>query len=151
VLLLRTITLVAEAGSIMAERHTSILKPFVTGDVTEWFQRFEICYTANTWNDDVKVVKLSMLLEGEALAVWLELSDEDKKECKGAPIKECDAHSLDEFHQQKLQPGESLFVFLRNCLVGLCQGLWQMHVSSFCFISCWRACLGNKHANTCLW
>jgi len=68
----------------MAERHTSILKLFHTGDVTECFQRFEICCAANTWNDEVKAFKLPMLLEGETLAIWLELSDDDKKDYEKA-------------------------------------------------------------------
>jgi len=63
----------------MAERHISIPKPFSTGNVTKWFQWFEICPTANSWEDGVKAVKLPMLLEGEALADWLELSDETRK------------------------------------------------------------------------
>ena len=40
----------------MAERHASISKPFSIGNVTEWFQRFEICCRANTWNDETKAV-----------------------------------------------------------------------------------------------
>ena len=51
----------------MMERHVSIPKPFSTGDITEWFQRFEICCKANGWNDETKAVKLPTLLEGEAL------------------------------------------------------------------------------------
>jgi len=108
----------------MAERHISIPKPFSTGDVTEWFQRFEICCAANTWNDEVKAVKLLTLLEGKALAVWLELSDDDKKDYKKAKerllksMMPMEFISLDEFHQRKLRQGESLPVFymtLRNC------------------------------------
>ena len=108
----------------MAERHISIPKPFSNGDVTEWFQRFEICCAANTWNDEVKAVKLLTLLEGKALAVWLELSDDDKKDYKKAKerllksMMPMEFISLDEFHQRKLRQGESLPVFymtLRNC------------------------------------
>ena len=62
----------------MAERHVSIPKPFSTGDITEWFQRFEICCRANGWNNEAKAVKLPTLLEGEAIAVWLELSEEEQ-------------------------------------------------------------------------
>ena len=104
----------------MAERHISIPKPFSTGDVTEWFQRFEICCAANSWNDEVKAVKLPTLLEGEALAVWLELSDDDKKDYKKAKEHLCKSMmpmefiSLEEFHQRNLRPGESLSVFLHD-------------------------------------
>ena len=32
----------------------------------------------NQWNDATKAVKLPMLLEGEALAIWLGLSEEEQ-------------------------------------------------------------------------
>ena len=62
----------------------------------------------------MKTVKLPTLLEGEALAVWLELSDDDKKDYKKAKehllksMMPMEFISLDEFHQRKLRPGESL-------------------------------------------
>ena len=46
-----------------------------SGDVREWFLRFEICSKANKWSKETMSLKLSTLLEGEALAVWVELSD----------------------------------------------------------------------------
>ena len=42
------------------------------------FKRFEICSKANQWNDATKAVKLLTLLEGEALAIWLGLSEEEQ-------------------------------------------------------------------------
>lgn len=63
-----SITLVAEVW-LMAERHVSISKPFSTGDITKWFQRFEIRCRANGCNDETKAVRLPTLLEGEALAM----------------------------------------------------------------------------------
>ena len=62
----------------MAEKHISLPKPFASGDAKEWFQRFEICCNANRWNNDTKAVKLPTLLEGEAIAVWLELTAEQQ-------------------------------------------------------------------------
>ena len=59
-------------------KHISIPKTFSSGDTDKWFSRFEICSMANEWNAATKAAKLPTLLEGEALAVWLELSDEDK-------------------------------------------------------------------------
>ena len=91
----------------MAERHVSIPKPFSTGDITEWFQRFEICCRANGWNDEAKDVKLPILLEGEAIAVWLELSEEEQGEYKTAKKLLCKKLmpmkfiSLDDFHKRK--------------------------------------------------
>ena len=61
--------------------HVSVLKSFSEGDAREWFQRFEICCLMNQWNNETK---LPTLLEGEALACWLELSDEQKADYKVA-------------------------------------------------------------------
>ena len=84
------ITLVAEddftGGIRTSERqiHVSVPKPFPTGDVSEWFTRYEICSIANGWNDEQKALKLPILLEGEALALWLELAEEEQKDYKQA-------------------------------------------------------------------
>ena len=55
----------------VSNRHISILKSFSEGNAHEWLQRFDICYQANGRSDEVKVLKLPTLLEGEVLAVWL--------------------------------------------------------------------------------
>ena len=62
-----------------SNRHISIPKSFAEGNVHEWFVCFDICCQANGWNDEMKALKLPTLLEGEALAVWLELSQEEQK------------------------------------------------------------------------
>ena len=41
------------------------LKQFDSGDVQEWFQRFEICCRANEWNEESKALKFSTLFQGE--------------------------------------------------------------------------------------
>ena len=102
----------------MAEKHISIPKPFSSGDIGEWFQRFEICCKANSWDDAKKALKLPTLLEGEGLAVWLELSEEDQadyKVTKGkmvAKMAPMGFVSLDDFHKRSLHPGEALSVYL---------------------------------------
>jgi len=104
----------------MAEKHISIPKPFCTGDISEWFLKFEICCKANTWNAETKAVKLPTLLEGEALAVWLEMSEEDQTDYKKAKEKLCkkltpmEFVSLDDFHKRKLRPGEALSLFYHD-------------------------------------
>ena len=111
----------------MAEKHISIPKPFCTGDISEWFLKFEICSKANTWNAETQAVKLPTLLEGEALAVWLEMSEEDQADYKKAKEKLCkkltpmEFVSLDDFHKRKLRPGEALSVFYHDLkkLLGL--------------------------------
>ena len=86
-------------------RHISVLKPFASGDVSERCQRFEICSKANDWDNATMALKLPTLLEGEALSVWLELTDEQQKDYKAAK-KELVAKmapirftSLEEFHR----------------------------------------------------
>eukprot|EP00731_Ephydatia_muelleri_P019887 Em0012g712a len=72
----------------MAEqRHVSIPKPFASGDAGEWFKRFEICCKANAWDEKAKVLKLPTLLEGEALATWMELSEDEQGDYGGAKQK----------------------------------------------------------------
>lgn len=104
----------------MANRHISLPQVFADGDPQEWFQRFEICCTANEWDAQTKALKLPTLLEGEALAVWLDLSEADRKDyqvakekilAKMAPVGFV---SLGDFHSRKLKPGESLSVFLHE-------------------------------------
>ena len=68
-------------------RHISLPKPFASGDVNEWCQRFEICSKANEWNNATMALKLPTLLEGEALAVWMELTEDEQKDYKVAKKK----------------------------------------------------------------
>ena len=70
-----------------AHQHISIPKPFSEGNTREWFQRFKICCRANGWSDEVKALKLPTLLEGEALAVWLKLTEEEQKDIARAKEK----------------------------------------------------------------
>lgn len=104
----------------MAERHISLPKPFSSGDVKDWFQRFEICARANGWEVGTKAKKLPTLLEGEALAVWLELTNEEQEdyaEAKKAMEKAMMPMtfvSLDDFHRRKLRPGEALSLYVHD-------------------------------------
>ena len=62
----------------MAERHVSLPKPFASGDAHDWFKQFDICCRANGWDAATKTLKLPTLLEGEALAVWSDLEEEQQ-------------------------------------------------------------------------
>ena len=75
-------------------KHISVPRLFESGDITEWLSRFKICTKANGWDAAVKAVKLLTLLEGEALAVWL-----DKLKRKLAPKG---FSSLEAFHTLNL-------------------------------------------------
>ena len=104
----------------MAERHISLPKPFSSGDVKDWFQRFEICATANGWKEEDQAIKLPTLLEGEALAIWLELTADQQKDYTVSKREIQNAMmpvgfvSLDEFHRRKLRPGEAIPVFVHD-------------------------------------
>ena len=104
----------------MATSHVSLPKPFSTGDAVEWFQRYEICSRANSWDDDKKALKLPTLLEGEALAIWLELTEEEQKDYNVTKKKIIEAImpmrfvSLQDFHQRALLPGESLAMYVHQ-------------------------------------
>ena len=104
----------------MAQKHVSLPRPFECGNVNEWLTRFEICSKANGWDNAVKAVKLPTLLEGEALAVWLDLTEDEQKDysvtvdklkTKLAPTG---FSSLEAFHTRKLQSGEALSLFVQD-------------------------------------
>jgi hypothetical protein len=88
-------------------------KPFASRDATEWFKRFDICSTANNRNNATKALKLLTPLEGEALAIWLELGERERSDYGTARTRILEAMtpmgfvSLDAFHGRKLHPGEA--------------------------------------------
>ena len=86
----------------MAERHISVPKLFASRDVNEWFKRYEICCKANGWNDATKALKLPTLLEGEALTVWLELSE--KQQQSYATAKKDDTDELSGIAADQVRP-----------------------------------------------
>jgi len=104
----------------MAERHVSLPKPFSSGDVKEWFQRFEICVRANGWDAAANAKKLPTLLEREALAVWLELTDDQQKDYAATKkameeaMMPMNIFLLDEFHRRKLCPGEGISLYAHD-------------------------------------
>ena len=102
----------------MAATHVSIPKSFSSGDAREWFQKFEICSDSNGWDRAKKAKKLPTLLEGEALAAWMELTEEEKRDFgvvkeklirKLAPLEFV---SLEQFQKRAIFPGESIGMYL---------------------------------------
>ena len=94
----------------------SVPKQFSEGSPVDWFQRFEICCNANSWGRS----ESQEATEGEALAVWLELSEDEQKDYKVAKAKILERMgpvqfvSMDDFHRCRLLPGESLSVFIHE-------------------------------------
>ena len=118
----------------MADKHISLPKPFSSGNASDWLKRFEICSTANSWSDEMKAKKLPTLLEGEALAVWLEMTAEDQANyttVRETLINKMSPEafvSLDEFHQRKLHPGESVTLYAHELKKLLGQAMPELEV-----------------------
>ena len=70
-----------------SNKHISVPKPLAEGDPTNWFLKYEICCVANKWGDELKAKKFPTFLEGEALAIWLELSTEQQASYDAAKAK----------------------------------------------------------------
>lgn len=60
--------------------HVSLPRVFSTGNFKEWIVRFKICADSNGWEEAKRHTKIATFLEGEALAVYLELTDVDKED-----------------------------------------------------------------------
>ena len=101
-------------------KHISLPSTFLSGNITEWFMCFEICSKSNKWNEATQAFKLPTLLAGEAMASWLELSEEEQQDYKLSKrklIKKLTPLSfatLDEFHARKLRPDEALLLFTQD-------------------------------------
>ena len=121
----------------MAERHISLPTPFSSGDVKDWFQRFDICARANGWEAGTKAKKLPTLLEGGALAAWLELTykqQEDYTKVKKAMEKAMmpmSFVSLDKFHCRSLRPGKAVSLYVHDLRKLL------THALALCYTSFW--------------
>ena len=91
-------------------KHISLSTPFSNFDPVEWFRRFEICCRANNWGAEMKAKKFPTLLEGEAIAVRLELMSEEQDTYDTAKKKIIErmvpAHfmSLTDFHKRIFCP-----------------------------------------------
>ena len=104
----------------MVSKHVSLPSAFSEGDPTEWFKRFEICSASNDWDSAMRAKKMPTLLEGEALAVCLDLGEDDQKdynEAKKKIIARLAPMSfvwLDNFQARRLRSVESLPMFVHT-------------------------------------
>ena len=106
----------------MTDKHVSLPRLFQNGDIQQWVQKFEICAAANGWNDRTKALKVPTLLEGEALAVFLKMKEEDKSNYQKVKEaleneflpEEARFQAMKEFETRKQLPGESPHLFLFN-------------------------------------
>ena len=76
-----SITLVAGNDQCNTSQFTE--KVFGLGKASEWSKCFEICCDDNGWENDkmyIVILKLPTFLEGEALALWLELMVDEQKD-----------------------------------------------------------------------
>ena len=82
--------------------------------------KYEICCDANEWEDGIKANKLLTLLEGEALAICLELTTEEKADYVTSKAKITARMApgrfvfLDDFRARRLNSGEPLPVFVHK-------------------------------------
>ena len=106
----------------MSGKHVSLPQPFSGGDWNEWLLRFDICAEANGWENDIRVVKLPTLLEGEALAVFTEIGEDERKDYpkvtnilqKAFHPTESQFSVLKQFEKRQLLSGESPRMFLHS-------------------------------------
>ena len=91
-------------------KHISLPRQFLDGEPKEWFQKYEICCDTNEWEDDTKAKKLPTLLEGKALAIWSDLTTEEKENYVTSKAKIIAGMalmryvSLDDFRARRLKP-----------------------------------------------
>ena len=104
-----------------SDKHVSVPRVFSSGNFKEWLTRFNICAKSNGWDDTKKNAKIGTFLEGEALAVYLEM-DKSKGEFKDVvaelennfhpPSEEFNVIST--FNGRKMLPNETPRLFLHE-------------------------------------
>ena len=75
-LLFEILTLVPKPGTVMATGvGLALPEPLHDEDSRSWFKRFEVCATANGWDEAKKLLRLPTLLRGRAWAVFDSLGE----------------------------------------------------------------------------
>lgn len=104
----------------MAE-NISLPRIFSSGDFKEWLKRFNICAKANGWDDTKKHAKIATFLDGEALAVYLEMDKSKDKFTDVVTELENNFHPSSEefniisaFNDRKMLPNESPRLYLHE-------------------------------------
>ena len=104
-----------------ADKHISLPRIFSSGDFKEWLKRFNICAKVNGWDDSKKNAKVAPFLDGDALAVYLELDRSKDKFADVVAALVRNFHSPSEefniitaFNERKMLPNESPRLFLHE-------------------------------------
>ena len=101
-----------------ATKLLSVPGAFSDGDFGLWLRKFELCLTANGWEEDEMLKRLPKLLSGKAFVVFERLGEDKKESFKTLveSIKEAfggDATSSNEqeFRRRVRKPAEDIQVF----------------------------------------
>ena len=102
--------------------HISLPRVFSSGNFKEWIVRFKICANSNGWDVDKWHTKIATFLEGEALAVFLELSksEQDKYDSIVSALENNfhpeteHINAMSAFNARQMLPNESPRVFLHE-------------------------------------
>ena len=87
-------------------------------DVGEFINHFDVCKECNAWDDAKAATKIAVCLSGQALAIYLALSPESRKDYKEVQtalltaFKPAGFTAMSQFHARRLAPGENPAVFV---------------------------------------
>ena len=70
--------MVLKPGSMATRDRVCLHEHLDDGDARTWFKRYELCATANEWNQAKKPLRLPALFKGQAWAIFESLGEDDK-------------------------------------------------------------------------
>uniref|UniRef100_A0A5S6Q567 RNA-directed DNA polymerase n=1 Tax=Trichuris muris TaxID=70415 RepID=A0A5S6Q567_TRIMR len=129
---------VNETGPSSGINCVSLPRPFDEGNFEEWLLRFEICSSANRWNDETKARRLPTLLEGESFLAYQRLPGSVRGDYRSlvAELKSslrpvgCARTAFVQFESMRLRSGESVRAFVHRLTQALDLALPGLDVHS---------------------